>query len=163
MMGELIARTLRNLGEEIPDLIIIDGGKGHLEIAKDVINTGGIRLGDGRRPMLIAIAKDPDRALTLSSDIIDLEDRSPASLLLKRIRDEVHRFALTFHRKLRDKRLMKSPLEEIPGVGKKRRFELLRVFGSIDAIRDASVAEIAAVRGFNKKVAEDVFRELRRQ
>jgi excinuclease ABC subunit C len=163
MMSELITRTLKNLGEEIPDLILIDGGKGHLEIARDVIETNSITLGDGRRPMLIAVAKDPDRAFTLSSDIIHLEDRSPASLLLKSIRDEVHRFAVTFHRKLRDKRLMKSSLEEIPGIGKKRRFELLRFFGSIDAIRNASVDEIARVKGFNKKVAENVLRELRRE
>lgn len=163
MMSELITRTLKNLGETIPDLIVIDGGKGHLEIARDVIESNRITLSDGRQPMLIAVAKAPDRVFTLSSDIINLEDRSPASLLLKRIRDEVHRFAVTFHRKLRDKRLMKSPLEKIPGVGKKRRFELLRFFGSIDAIRNASVDEIAGIKGFNKKVAENVFRELRRQ
>jgi len=163
MMCELITRTLKNLGEKIPDLIVIDGGKGHLEIARDVIESNKITLSDGRQPMLIAIAKDPDRAFTLSSDIIDLEDRTQGSLLLKRIRDEVHRFAVTFHRKLRDKRLMKSPLEEIPGIGKKRRFELLRFFGSIKAIRNASVDEIASIKGFNKKVAENVFRELRRQ
>ncbi|MCL4476249.1 MAG: excinuclease ABC subunit UvrC [Nitrospirae bacterium] len=163
MMSELITRTLKNLGEKIPDLIVIDGGKGHLEIARDVIETNRITLRDDRQPMLISVAKDPDRAFILSSDIIDLEDRSPGSLLLKRIRDEVHRFAVTFHRKLRDRRLMKSPLEKIPGVGKKRRFELLRFFGSIDAIRNASVDEIASIKGFNKKVAENVFRELRRQ
>jgi len=163
MMSELITRTLKNLGETIPDLIVIDGGRGHLEIARDVIETNRITLSDGRQPMLIAVAKDPDRAFTLSSDVVTLEDRSPDSLLLKRIRDEAHRFAVTFHRKLRDKRLMKSPLEDIPGVGKKRRFELLRFFGSIEAIRNASVDEIAGIKGFNKKVAENVFRELRRQ
>ena len=163
MMSELITRTLRNLGEKTPDLIVIDGGKGHLEIARAVIEAKRITLSDGRQPMLIAVAKDPDRAFTLSSDVVDLEDGSPWSLLLKKIRDEVHRFAVTFHRKLRDKRLMKSPLEEIFGIGKKRRFELLRFFGSIDAIRNASIEEIACIKGFNRKVAENVFRELRRQ
>ncbi len=163
MMSELIARTLKNLGEKIPDLIVIDGGKGHLEIAKDVIGANRITLSDGMQPMLIAVAKGPDRAFTLSSGIIDLEDKSPGSLLLKKIRDEVHRFAVTFHRKLRDRKLMKSPLEEIPGIGKKRRFELLRFFGSIEAIRNASLDEIASIKGFNKKVAENVSRALRRQ
>ncbi len=163
MMSELITRTLKNLGEKIPDLIVIDGGKGHLAIARDVIETHRSTLSDGRMPMLVAVAKDPDRVFTLSSEILDLGDGSPASLLLKRIRDEAHRFAVTFHRKLRDKRLMKSPLEEVPGIGKKRRFELLRFFGSIDAIRNASVDEIAGVKGFNRKVAENVFRELRRR
>jgi excinuclease ABC subunit C len=163
MMAELITRTLGNLAEKIPDLIVIDGGKGHLEIARDVVEAGGITLSDGRQPMLIAVAKGPDRAYTLSSDIISLEDGRPWSLLLKGIRDEVHRFAVTFHRKLRDKRLMKSPLEEISGIGKKRRFELLRFFGSIEAIRKASVEEIAGMKGFNRKVAETIVRELRRQ
>jgi excinuclease ABC subunit C len=163
MMNELITRTLKHLEEKIPDLIVIDGGKGHLEIAKDVIEKNEITLGDGRRPMLIAVAKKPDRAFTLTPDVISLEDASPESLLLRRVRDEVHRFAVTFHRKLRDRRLMKSPLEEIPGIGKKRRFELLRFFGSIDAIRKASVDELAKVRGFNKTVAEHVLRELGRR
>jgi excinuclease ABC subunit C len=163
MMSELITRTLKNLGDNLPDLIVIDGGRGHLEIAKEVIERNSMTLGDGRPPMLVAIAKDPDRAFALSSEVIDLEDRSPGSLLLKRIRDEVHRSAVSFHRKLRDKRLMESPLEKIPGIGKKRRFELLRFFGSIDAIRNASVDQIASIKGFNKKVAENVFRELRRR
>lgn len=163
MMAELITRTLSNLREKIPDLIVIDGGKGHLEIARAVIEASRITLSDGRQPVLIAVAKDPDRAYTLPSGVISLEDGRPWSLLLKRIRDEVHRFAVTFHRKLRDKRLMKSPLEEISGIGKKRRFELLRFFGSIEAIRKASVEEIAGMKGFNRKVAETIVRELRRQ
>jgi len=163
MMSELMTKILNNLGEEIPDLLVIDGGKGHLEIAKKVIETNNITLGDGTPPLLVAVAKDPDRAFTLSSEGIDLEDRSRGSLLLKRIRDEVHRFAVSFHRKLRDKRLMESPLEKIRGIGKKRRFELLRFFGSIDAIRNASVDEIAKIRGLNREVAQNLLRELRRQ
>lgn len=163
MMSELITRTLKNLGDDIPDLIVIDGGRGHLETAKEVIVSNRITLSDGRSPMLVAVAKDPDRVFTLSSEVIDLEDGTSGSLLLKRIRDEVHRFAVDFHRKLRDRRLMESPLEKIQGIGKKRRFELLRFFGSIDAIRSASVDEISRVKGLNRKVAENLARELRRQ
>ncbi len=163
MMTELISRTLKNLANRIPDLIVIDGGRGHLDIAKKVIETNGVTLADGRSPLLVAVAKNPDRAFIPSSEVIDLEDRSPGSLLLKRIRDEVHRFALSFHRKLRDKKLMESPLESIRGIGKKRRFELLRFFGSIDAIRDASPEEISRIRGFNRKVAENLLHALRRQ
>ncbi len=163
MMSELITRTLKNLANRIPVLIVIDGGRGHLDIAKKIIETNRVTLADGRPPLLVAVAKDPDRAFIPSSEVIDLEDRSPGSLLLKRIRDEVHRFALSFHRKLRDKKLMESPLESIRGIGKKRRFELLKFFGSIDAIRDASPEEITRIRGFNRKVAENLLHALRRQ
>jgi excinuclease ABC subunit C len=163
MLHETITRILGNLEDRVPDLILIDGGKGQLEIAKEVIKTNAITRNDGAPPMLIAIAKDPDRAFTVSSDIINLEDRSRESLLLKKIRDEVHRFALSYHRKLRGARLMQSPLEKIHGIGKKRRLELLRRFGSIDAIRDAPVEEIATLKGFNKVVAQNLVSELRRQ
>jgi excinuclease ABC subunit C len=163
MMNETLTRTLKNLEDRVPDLIIIDGGKGQLEIAKEVINTKGIIRHDGEPPMLIAIAKDPDRAFTLSSDIINLEDRSQESLLLKKIRDEAHRFAVKYHRKLRGSKLVESPLERIHGIGRKRRLELLRRFGSIDAIRNAPVEEIAKLKGFNKVVAQNLLSELRRQ
>ena len=162
MMSELITRTLKNLGNKIPDLIVIDGGRGHLDIAKKVIEANGLTLSDGEPPILVAIAKDPDRAFTLLPEVVDLENRTPGSLLLKKIRDEVHRFAVSFHRKLMDKKLMESPLEKVPGIGKKRRFELLRFFGSIDAIRNASLDEISSVKGLNRKVAENLLKELRR-
>lgn len=154
MMRETIARTTDNLQDNIPDLIIIDGGKGHLETARDAVESKAVNLGTGGRPMLIAVAKDPDRAFTLSSDVISLDNGSPASLLLIKIRDEAHRFAINYHRKLRGKKMMESPLEKIPGIGKKRRLELLRFFGSIDAIRNAAVDEITNIRGMNRKIAE---------
>jgi excinuclease ABC subunit C len=163
MMNEIISRTLKNLGDKTPNLIIIDGGRGQLDIARDVVERENITCENGERPMLLAIAKDPDRVITLSSKIVNLEDGRPSSILLKKIRDEVHRFAVTYHRKLRDKRLMESPLEKISGIGKKRRLELLRFFGSIDAIRNASVEEIAGLKGFNKKIAENLVKDLRKQ
>lgn len=149
MMHEIVERILRK-EHLVPDLIVIDGGKGQLEVARKVMEDLDIKTD------LIAVAKKPDRAFLISEEIIDLEDRSKESLLLKKIRDEVHRFAISFHRKLRDKRLMESPLEKIPGIGKKRRLELLRHFGSIDNIRKATVDGIAKIKGFNKKVAEKV-------
>jgi len=163
MMNETITRTLKNLKDRIPDLIVIDGGKGQLEIAKEVINTNEIMRNDGRPPMLIAIAKDPDRAFTTSSEIMNLEDRSPESLLLKKIRDEAHRFAVSYHRKLRGSKFVESPLEKIHGIGRKRRLELLRRFGSIDDIRNAPLEEISKLKGFNKMVAQNLLSELRRQ
>ena len=163
MMDEVISRTLKNLGEKMPDLLIIDGGKGQLEVAKEVVEREAITCENGQKPVLVAIAKDPDRAVTLAPKTVGLEDGSPSSLLLKKIRDEVHRFAVTYHRKLRDRRLLESPLERIRGIGKKRRFELLRFFGSIDAIRNASIEDIAGLKGFNRKIAEHLANELRRQ
>jgi excinuclease ABC subunit C len=134
----------------LPDLIIIDGGAGQLEVARDVM------AGLGIRTELIGLAKKPDSAFLLDGEIIDLEGRNAPSLLLRRIRDEVHRFSVSFHRRLRGKRMMESALEQIPGIGKKRRLELLKRFGSLDAIRKASLEEIAGTKGFNRKVAEKV-------
>lgn len=163
MMNEVIMRTLKNLGENTPDLLIIDGGKGHLDIARAIIDKRNLPAENEQKPMLVAVAKDPDRAITVSSRVIPLEDGSASSLLLKKIRDEVHRFAVQYHRRLRDRKLMESPLEKIFGIGKKRRLELLRFFGNIDAIRNASADDIAKLRGFNKKVAETLISELRRR
>lgn len=147
MMGEIVRRTMKHLEGRTPGLVVIDGGKGQMEAAR------GAMQGIGMTADLIGVAKKPDRAFLPDGTIVDLEDRSHSSLLLKRIRDEVHRFAIGFHRKLRDRRLMVSALEEIPGVGKKRRLELLRHFGSIEGVRQASVDEIARVKGLNRKVA----------
>ena len=94
---------------------------------------------------------------------VDLEDKTPSSLLLKKIRDEAHRFAVSFHRKLRDKRLMESPLKKIPGIGEKRRLALLRHFGSIEGVRRAGIDDIAGIKGFNRKTAEKLLAELGRE
>ena len=161
MMAELIDRIIHSLEGNVPDLLIVDGGKGHLETARRVIekNMEVLR----KSPELIAIAKDPDRAyLTISDEPVSLEDGKQPSLLLKSIRDEVHRFAIGYHRRLREKALLQSPLEIIPGIGKKRRFALLRVFGSIEDIKKASVETIAKLKGFNRKVAENLLKELGR-
>jgi excinuclease ABC subunit C len=155
MMHEIVGRVLSK-EHLVPDLVVIDGGKGQLDVAKKVMDDLAI---DAE---LIGIAKKPDRAFLLNDEIIDLEDRSKESLLLKKIRDEVHRFAISFHRKLRDKRLMESPLEKIPGIGKKRRLELLRHFGSLENIRKATVDDIAKIKGFNKKAAEKIVEGVRK-
>jgi excinuclease ABC subunit C len=85
----------------------------------------------------------------------------PSTHLLQKIRDEVHRFAITYHRKLRSKRTLESPLEKISGIGKARRLMLLKHFRSIDAIRKASIEEISEVKGINKKVAGEIKKGLR--
>lgn len=159
MIEEIAGRVIKNLGEKLPSLMIIDGGRGQLEAAKKAFNESGLK-----STAIISIAKKPDRAFTLSLDKpVDLEDKTPSSLLLKRIRNEAHRFAITFHRKLRDKRLMESPLEKIHGIGKKRRLALLRHFGSIEGIRQAGVDDIEGIKGFNRKTAEKLLAELGRK
>ncbi len=161
MMKEAIVRILDNLKSNLPDLILIDGGKGQLEVALRAwgqvlkFHNGKIKENEISKrsasfikfqdltPMFVAVAKNPDRAFIPDRDKpVNLEDGSPSSLLLKKIRDEVHRFAITYHRKLRDKRLMKSPLERIKGISSKRRLELLRHFNSLEAIRNARIEEI---------------------
>jgi excinuclease ABC subunit C len=147
MMRETISRTLKNL-KEWPDLVVVDGGKGHLETARAALSEFKAA------PEVVSLAKKPDRVFTLKSDEpIDVEDRSSSSLLLRRIRDEVHRFAISFHKKVRGKRLMESPLQSISGIGKKRRLELLKHFKSLEAMRKASTEELAAVPGMNMKAA----------
>jgi excinuclease ABC subunit C len=161
MMTELIDRIVHNIQGNVPDLLIIDGGKGHLETARKVIEKSALVL--KKSPDLIAIAKGPDRAFLTTSDVpVNLEDRKQSSLLLRSIRDEAHRFAIGYHRKLRDKALLRSPLEMIPGIGKKRRLQLLKVFVSIEDIKKTSVEKIAGLQGFNRKVAEKLLSELRR-
>ncbi|MDP3260539.1 MAG: excinuclease ABC subunit UvrC [Thermodesulfovibrionales bacterium] len=159
MIEEITGRAIKNLGEKLPSLVIIDGGRGQLEAAKKAFDESGVKSTE-----IISIAKKPDRAFALFLDKpVDLEDKTPSSLLLKKIRDEAHRFAVSFHRKLRDKRLMESPLKKIPGIGEKRRLALLRHFGSIEGIRGASLDDIAGMKGFNRKVAEKVVEGLKRK
>ena len=97
MMKEIVLRTLKNLGDRAPDLIAVDGGKGQLDIAHKAMEELGLMKD------IVGIAKKPDRAFLLNGVIVDLEDKDRSSLLLKKIRDEVHRFAISFHRKLRTK------------------------------------------------------------
>jgi excinuclease ABC subunit C len=148
MMRETVQRVLEDIRGQWPDLVVIDGGRAHLEAARKALE------GFEEPVEAVAVAKKPDRAFTSrSEEPVSLEDRLPSSLLLRKIRDEVHRFAVAYHKKLRGKRLMESPLESVRGIGKKRRLELLRRFGSVEAIRDASVEELAAVPGMNRKAA----------
>lgn len=163
MIGEVVGRYLKNLhekGEELPKLILIDGGKGQLDSALKAMKPFNLPV------EIVAIAKAkrirvgeevPDRIfLPTKTEPVILKPFRAETHLLQRIRDEVHRFAISYHKKLRAKRILESPLEKIPGIGEKRRLELLRCFGGIDNIRKASVEEIAKLKGFNKKIAEKV-------
>ncbi|MDA8087517.1 MAG: excinuclease ABC subunit UvrC [Nitrospiraceae bacterium] len=153
MMEETVARVLADLGADRPELVVIDGGKGQLEAAMKAVYT----LADPQKPPagVIAVAKDPDRVFTTVSELpVNIEDGSPSSLLLKRIRDEVHRFAIGFHKRLRGKSLLSSPLEAVKGIGRKRRLALLKHFGSLEAIRQAGAEEISLVDGIGTELAQ---------
>ncbi|MBF0487267.1 MAG: excinuclease ABC subunit UvrC [Nitrospirae bacterium] len=162
MMTEIFMRVAKNLGDEFPHLLVIDGGKGQLESATSALrqlNAEGLFI--YTPPAVISIAKNPDRVFIPGAlRGISLEDGSQSSLFLKRIRDEVHRFAITYHRHLRDQRMKRSPLEAIKGISKKRRLELLRHFDSIEAIRAAKPEEISSLKGFNAKLAQTILAEL---
>ncbi|MBI1802719.1 MAG: excinuclease ABC subunit UvrC [Chloroflexi bacterium] len=133
----------------LPDLIMIDGGKGQLSSAVEVMQEFALD-----HIPIISLAKQAEeifRPGQLSS--IRLPRDAHALQLLQRVRDEAHRFGLTFHRSLREKRSLASQLDEIKGIGPKRRQALLKTFGSVEAIRNASVEEIERVDGMSKAAA----------
>ena len=153
-MREVTTRRYVGLPEEeLPDLIIIDGGKGQLSSALEII-----RHAAGHKDVpVVGLAKQFELVFTEgNSEPVELPRRSQALYLIQRIRDEAHRFAITFHRKLRGKRNLVSVLDHIVGVGPKRRQSLWTHFGTLDKIKAASVDELAAVPGMNRPSAEAI-------
>ena len=150
-MREVVARRYRRLlddGAPPPDLVVIDGGKGQLSAAYEAFAT----LGQSNL-VAIGLAKKEELVFTRDeAEPIVFETNSPALLLLQRIRDEAHRFAVTYHRKARAKRDFRSELDDIPGVGARRRRALLTRFGSVASIRRATREELVPVLG--AKVAD---------
>ena len=146
--------------EPLPDLMVIDGGKGQLSAALEAMRIVGITDRD-----VIGLAKEKgdkfERVyLPEASEPIVLEPASPATHLLQRIRDEAHRFAITYHRKLRGRELILSVLDDVEGIGEARKKALLKKFGSLDAIRRASVEDLLTVSGMTRKRAEAVLQRL---
>jgi excinuclease ABC subunit C len=136
----------------LPDLVIIDGGKGQLSAVLDVMRDMGVK-----HIPTVGLAKQHEEIYVQDvSDPIVLPRASEALYLVQRIRDEAHRFAITYHRGMRSKVGMQSALDSIPGVGPKRKKALLKKFGSVRAIRDASVDDIASTVGFTAALAEKV-------
>ena len=154
-MREVTTRRYVGLPEdELPDLIIIDGGKGQLSSALEIIRNEA-----GHKDVpVVGLAKQFELVFTEgNSEPVELPRRSQSLYLIQRIRDEAHRFAITFHRKLRGKRNLVSVLDHIVGVGPKRRQSLWAHFGTLDRIKAASVDELATVPGMNRPSAEAVF------
>ena len=152
-MREVTERRYGKLTEdELPDLIIIDGGKGQLSSALEIIRGAG-----HLSVPVVGLAKQFEYIFTEgSSDPVILPRRSQALYLIERIRDEAHRFAITYHRKLRGKRNLVSLLDHIAGIGPKRRKALWNHFGTIAKIKAATVEELAAVDAMTLPAAEAV-------
>jgi len=154
-MHEVVLRRYRRLldqGGPFPDLIVIDGGKGQLSAAYDALRDVGLE-----RLVAVGLAKQEELIFTRDrEDGIALPRESPALHLLQRIRDEAHRFAVTFHRTRRTRSDLRSALDDVPGVGAARRRQLLTRFGSVAGVRRASRDELEAVVGV--KMAEAVLR-----
>ncbi len=170
MMAEVISRRYRRVmeeGAEWPDLIMIDGGKGQLSAAVEALKDIGADVGELD---VIGLAKAREKGMKYAGvretrafeRVYSPQDIAPKVLaptsaavnLLAQVRDESHRFAITHHRKLRGRKAAKSPLDDIPGIGKKRKMQLLKHFGSFRAIRETSIEELKAVPGLPEKVAE---------
>ena len=139
-----------------PELVIIDGGKGQLSVALDVMRDLGLR----DVPVCGLAKREEEIFVQDMDDPILLPRTSQALYLVQRVRDEAHRFAITYHRKLRGKAVRRSVLDAIPGIGPKRKRALLRGFGSVQGIREASVDDVAATAGFTRRLAEMVKRSL---
>lgn len=163
-MAEVLRRRFTRAMEEgvLPDLVLIDGGKGQLNAALDVLRELGVT-----EPDVVGLAKarsgeegtlrEYERVfLPGVEEPVILDPTSAVTHLVARIRDEAHRFAIEYHRKLRGKRAIASELDEITGIGEARKKSLLRHFGSVAKIREATAEELAGVKGMTKKAAETV-------
>lgn len=158
-MNEVLGRYLRRRiaqDEPLPDLVVVDGGKGQLSAALAVLRQEGL---DGMAVCALA-KREEEIHLPGEETPVRLPRSSPALRLLQRIRNEAHRFAIGYNRKLRRKRTLSSELAEIPGIGPTRQQRLLRHFGSVRAIRAAGAEDIAAVAGFSDQLARTVLEHL---
>ncbi len=154
MMKELLTRRFKMIDkDEEPDLIVIDGGKGQLGMACQVLDEQNLS-----HIPVIGLAKEFEEIyIPNSSRPIIIPKDSKALHLLQQVRDESHRFAITYHRKLRSKKISESSLDDIAGIGKTRKMNILKKFGDIDSVKKASVEQLASVKGMNSKVAENVY------
>ena len=165
-MRQVLTRRYEKVaaGEGIkPDLILIDGGKGQVEIARQVLAEAGLT-----EPLLVGVAKGEERRPGLETLVfadtrapINLPKDSPALHLIQTVRDEAHRFAITGQRAKRDKARVTSSLEDIAGVGAKRRQKLLARFGGLQGVRGASVEDLLTVDGISQELAGRIYAQMR--
>ena len=164
-MGQVLARRYERVTAEagkIPDLILIDGGRGQVNIASAVLRDLGLH-----QVCVVGIAKGPERKPGEEQLILESESRSlqlapshPGLHLIQAVRDEAHRFAVVGHRARRGKSRTTSMLNEIPGIGAKRRQALIEAFGGLQGVQAAAVDDIAKVEGISRPLAERIYRHL---
>ncbi|TKJ44284.1 excinuclease ABC subunit C [candidate division TA06 bacterium B3_TA06] len=155
MMAEVVARRVNRLqkeGKSLPDLLILDGGKSQLSVVRELLNKIDVDLS------VFAFAKTHDHLFGRDGKEVVIPGSEAVLKLLKRIRNESHRFAVTYHRKLRFKAGIASELDAIPGVGPKRAKDLVQFFGSVPRIRKASIEELRAAPGIGPALAETIYR-----
>ncbi|MGB4266005.1 MAG: helix-hairpin-helix domain-containing protein [Limnochordia bacterium] len=143
---------------DFPDLVLIDGGKGQLGAATAVRDELGLMI-----PMISLAERNEEIYLEGKAAPVLLPRESPGLHLVQRIRDEAHRFALAYHRKLRSKAGRQSILDQIPGVGPKRKKALIKHFGSVKKIKAATVEQLQEVEGIDRKLAEEIYQFVREQ
>lgn len=172
MMYEVLQRRYARAKREggYPDLLVVDGGKGQLNVAVEVLRdleisevdvVGLAKMRVERAPRAAVVERSEERVfLPGRRNPVVLRRNSNALFLLQRVRDEAHRFAVTYHRLLRGKERLRSVLDAIPGVGEGRRRRLLKTFGSVKRIRTASAADLTAVPGISKGLADTILEAL---
>jgi len=159
---EVVTRYLTRRREEakpVPDLIVIDGGKGQLSAARDAARAAGF----DALPLASLAKKEEEVYLPDQAEPLRLSRRSPSLKLLQRARDEAHRFAVSYSRKRRSRRVISSELLTVPGIGPNRRRALLERFGSLAGVKTATPAEIASLPGFSTTLAERILDRLKEQ
>jgi excinuclease ABC subunit C len=159
MMKEVISRKLNRIiknKDEKPDLILVDGGEGQLNAALSILKKMGMDI------PVMGLAKRFEELHLPGKKVISLPGDSSALKLLKRIRDESHRFAIQYYRKLHKRALRKSMLDDIPGLGEVKKMALMKRFGSVDRLKRASLDDIAQVQGFGKKTAHRLWMYLQK-
>ena len=159
MMREIVGRYFFRIKEEKkqpPDLLVVDGGKGQLSSAKKELEYLGFQ-----EQLIVGLAKKLEEIfMPGKSDPITISKSSPGLILLKLVRDEAHRFAIEYNRKVRSKRTIKSALDDIPGIGPQKKKLLLNKFGSVVKIKKLTVEQLAEVKGITEKLAERIFKHL---
>ena len=163
MRAALTKRFHKSIEENgvLPDLLLIDGGKGQISSAVEAMNELGlgevlllgVAKGEARKPGLETLIFADGRELRLAKD-------HPGFHLIQQVRDEAHRFAITGHRAKRGKARVQSTLEDIAGIGPKRRKQLLEHFGGLQGVRDAGVDALASVNGISRELAETIYHAL---
>jgi len=164
MLQEVLRRRFKRLGLQssdapnqdvwtlLPDLVLIDGGKGQLNAALSAMQESGADY----IPVASLAKENEEVFIPHQSKPISLPASSPGLQLLQRLRDEAHRFALGYHRKIRSRESLTSSLDSIPGIGPRRKQALLKHFGSVRAIQEASAEELASASGITRNLAQKI-------